>query len=315
MTTISFGSFKEYMADRSEKGNSLLTFADSYVAFDLETTGLDPTYNEIIEIAAVKVENNEVVSQYHSLVKPQNPVDEYITWLTGITNEMLESAPDIESVLPELFEFIGDAVVVAHNANFDVNFLYDKGKLYLDKPFTNSFIDTMRLSRNLYKTEKHHRLKDLVTRFGIADQTAHRAMDDTMQTIACYNYMREYATTNAIELKPASHNHSRMAADIKATTTDFDETTAVFGKTFVFTGTLEKMVRRDAMQLVANMGGLCADRVTKDTNYLVLGNLAYSKSIKDGKSSKQKSAEKLQRAGNDIEVISENVFYEMIAEQ
>ena len=77
-------------------------------------------------------------------------------------------------------------------------------------------------------------------------------------------------------------------------------------------GTLEKMSRREAMQYVVNLGGICGDGVTKETNFLVLGNNDYCKSIKGGKSSKQKKAEKLQIDGYDIAVISENVFYEMI---
>jgi len=88
----------------------------------------------------------------------------------------------------------------------------------------------------------------------------------------------------------------------------------VFGKTFVFTGTLQRMVRKDAMQLVVDMGGICGDGVTVKTNYLVLGNNDYCSSIKVGKSSKHKKAERYKAEGLDIEIISENVFYEMVAE-
>ncbi|MBE6882311.1 MAG: exonuclease, partial [Ruminococcaceae bacterium] len=96
--------------------------------------------------------------------------------------------------------------------------------------------------------------------------------------------------------------------------TDFDTDTLVYGKCFVFTGILEKMLRKEAMQIVVNMGGFCGDTVTKKTNYLVLGNNDYCSTIKDGKSTKQKKAEALILKGEDIEVISENVFYEMIEE-
>lgn len=79
----------------------------------------------------------------------------------------------------------------------------------------------------------------------------------------------------------------------------------------VFTGTLEKMTRREAMQIVKDLGGECGDSVTKKTNYLVLGNNDFCKTIKGGKSNKQKKAEKLKLEGIDINVISESVFYEM----
>ena len=104
------------------------------------------------------------------------------------------------------------------------------------------------------------------------------------------------------------------AKDIVTEKTDFDETHPLFGKTCVFTGTLEKMARKDAMQIVVDLGGLVGNSVTKKTNYLILGNNDYCSSIKGGKSSKQKKAESLKLAGNDIEIISENVFYDMISE-
>ena len=102
------------------------------------------------------------------------------------------------------------------------------------------------------------------------------------------------------------------AKDIQASTNNFDETTPVYEKVFVFTGTLERMTRKEAMQLVVDHGGLCGDGVNKKTNFLVLGNNDYCTTIKDGKSTKQKKAEQLKLTGCDIEIISENVFYDMI---
>ena len=113
----------------------------------------------------------------------------------------------------------------------------------------------------------------------------------------------------------ASHKTKPVnAKDITTDNTDFDETHPLFGKLCVFTGTLEKMTRKDAMQIVVDFGGQVGNSVTKKTNYLILGNNDYCSSIKDGKSSKQKKAESLKLAGNDIEIISENVFYDMISE-
>ncbi len=104
------------------------------------------------------------------------------------------------------------------------------------------------------------------------------------------------------------------AKNIFPQTENFDETHPLYNKTCVFTGVLEKVDRKQAMQIVANLGGICGDSVTSKTNYLILGNNDYCRSIKDGKSSKQKKAEILKLKGNDIEIIPENVFYEMIEE-
>lgn len=93
---------------------------------------------------------------------------------------------------------------------------------------------------------------------------------------------------------------------------DIDETNPFYEKECIFTGKLERLVRKEAQQLVVNMGGHCGTSVTKKTNFLILGNNDYCKSIKDGKSSKQKKAESLKLKGQDIEVIPEDVFYEML---
>lgn len=175
---------------RPMKGESILKPISYYVALDIETTGFSPSDDEIIELSAIRVHDNEVVDQFTSLVRPSQPVSERITELTGITNEMLADAPLIDQVLPAFRTFIGNYPLIGHNVNFDINFLYDNSlRLGLDA-VTNDYLDTMRLSRNLYPAEKHHRLSDLVARFGIGDSVAHRAMSDVMQTKACYDVMR-----------------------------------------------------------------------------------------------------------------------------
>ena len=100
------------------------------------------------------------------------------------------------------------------------------------------------------------------------------------------------------------------AKDISSSKTDFDENHPLFDKICVFTGTLDKLLRKDAMQIVVDLGGKCADNVTKKTNYLILGATDYRK--RDDKSNKQKKAEQFQLSGLDIETISENVFYDMV---
>ena len=283
---------------------------------DLETTGLDPSCDEIIEFAAIRVVNSVVVSEFQSLVKPSFPIDGFITELTGITNEMLKTAPAISDVLPCFLAFVGSSAIVAHNANFDVNFLYDACAALHAADFCNDFIDTMRINRRLFREERHHRLGDLTARFGIEGNIEHRALADVLKTQACYEHMKKHARDKGINFESLYPYQSKgvKASDISSSNTAFDETTPIFGKTFVFTGVLQRMVRKDAMQLVADLGGICGDGVTAKTNYLVLGNNDYCSSIKDGKSSKQKKAEKYKAAGMDIEIISENVFYEMVSE-
>lgn len=299
---------------RENKGSSQLAFIGDYIVLDLETTGLDPTFDEIIEIAAIKISYGKKVSEFSTLVKPENKIDEYITQLTGITNEMVKDAPKIEKVLHDLMNFLGDSVVVAHNANFDINFLYDNYMLYLNKPFTNNFIDTMRISRRLFK-DIRHRLVDLAKEFKISVDVQHRAMADCEVTQKVYEYMRNHCTVNNIDLAAflkTSHGRSFDLKDFKPESEEFDVSHPIYGMSVCFTGTLEKFQRKEVLQIVTNLGGIPSDSVTKNTNILVLGNNDYCSLIKDGKSNKQKKAEELILKGYDLIIISEKSFYDML---
>lgn len=298
-----------------DKGNSLLCLTSDYVVVDLETTGLDTDWCEIIEISALKVRNDEIVDTFDCLVKPENEIDDFITELTGITNEMLQSASNIETVLPAFLDFVGDEILLGHNVNFDINFIYDNKIKLNDTPFKNDFIDTMRIARRILPELKHHRLLDVAKHFSIVPNTQHRALADCRTAFSCYLCLKKAIIESGAESTWNQSNRSAVKArDITADTSVFDEEHPLYGKLCVFTGKLEKMTRAEAMQIVANVGGINADNVTKSTNYLILGNNDFCGTIKDGKSSKQKKAEKYALAGNDIQVISENVFYDMISE-
>ena len=146
---------------RELKGKSLIEIPNKYIAFDIETTGLDSMYDEIIEIGAIKIEDGKEIETFSTLIKPEYEIDEFITELTGITNEMVMDAPKIGEVLPKFMDFIKDSVILGHNINFDINFIYDNLINEDMKPITNDFVDTLRLSRRLLPELKHHRLSDL----------------------------------------------------------------------------------------------------------------------------------------------------------
>lgn len=334
-------SIERKRTQRVYKGNSVIDIIKNYIVIDIETTGLDSNFNEIIEISALKVRDNKVVDKYTSLVKPRayfyadvestdfyiennekiQYIDEFISSLTGITNKMLGEANDITNVLPSFNEFIKDDILIGHNINFDINFLYDNYMTYLNKPLTNDFIDTLRMSRKLLPELKHHRLDDLIDYFNKETRNEHRALNDCVLTNEIYNdlsilALKKYETIENFKiLFKKKHTSSEIKAkNIVAQTNTFDKEHPLYGKVCVFTGTLEKMLRKEAMQIVVNLGGTCGDNVTSQTNYLILGNNDYCKSIKDGKSNKQKKAEKLKMSGQYIEIISENVFYDLIEE-
>ena len=299
---------------RPNKGRSVIAFPDVYTVIDIETTGLDSRYCEIIEISALRYNGGQLVDSFSTLVKPSSPISDFITQLTGITNDMVADAPDIATAARQFSDFIKDDILVGYNVNFDINFLYDVLDEHCGLSLSNSFIDAMRIARKMRPELKNHKLQTVASSLGISSD-AHRSFADCETCNTCYSLLISEAIEKhgSIEAFASSFAyHQASAKDIVATTDSFDESHPLFGKVCVFTGTLEKMVRKDAMQLVVNLGGTCGDNVTAKTNFLILGNNDFCKSIKDGKSSKQKKAEALMLKGNDIEILSENVFYDMV---
>jgi|LSQX01.1.fsa_nt_gb DNA polymerase-3 subunit alpha (Gram-positive type) len=154
----------------------------TYVVFDFETTGLNSRNDEIIEIGGVKLEKGQIVDTFSSFVLPRKPVPDYITRITGISQEMLKGAPAIEDIIPEFMEFIGDAVLVAHNASFDYGFLKNALKKTGFSYPDNSVLDTLALSRALYPRLKNHKLNTLAEELGVSLDNHHRAVDDATAT-------------------------------------------------------------------------------------------------------------------------------------
>ena len=154
---------------------------ETYVVFDLETTGFDPYNDQIIEIGAVKLDGNNIIDRYSAFINPERPIPQAIVDLTGITDEMVADARKSEEVLKEFLEFIGDSTVVAHNAEFDVGFITQKLTAF-DIEFNNSVIDTLLWSRNILTDRKRHNLKTISKYFGISLNNHHRAVDDAEAT-------------------------------------------------------------------------------------------------------------------------------------
>lgn len=412
------------MSERVYKGENLLSLPDdNYTVIDIETTGLDPGFDEIIELAAIRVRDGIVVDSFSSLVKPSHEISDFISALTGIDDGMLFDAPTIYDILPKYIDFIGDDIIVGHNVNFDINFIYDASIKNLSRPFPNDFLDTLRISRKKIIDLKSHSLGSLLNYFDIRQEQAHRALSDCDATKRLYEHLaeikdagdlsveeilsnlsgeklesaREYfkgkkvcvkrlhegINTNVaisviqalggqasdtffkdcdilclsnivykkyIRYNPNPYDRSRIVEKAKLlhetnglaviSENDLleilnlptvckktknvltyiekqdgfeDVESPFYGKTCVFTGTLTGMQRKDAMQIVLNIGGKCANTVTAKTDYLILGTQDYTR-IKGQKSSKQIKAESLILKGANISILSESVFFDMLEE-
>ena len=158
----------------NEKGQDL---EGTYVVFDIETTGFSAVTDRIIEIGAVKVEDGKITDKFSTFVNPKRPIPFRITELTSITDEMVISSPDIETILPQFIEFIGDAVLVAHNASFDVGFIEQNCKRQkIEADFT--YVDTVALARVLLPALNRFKLDTVAKALNISLENHHRAVDD-----------------------------------------------------------------------------------------------------------------------------------------
>ncbi len=157
-----------------------------YVCLDLETTGLNPKVDKIIEIGAVKVKNGEIVGTFQTFVNPLRLLEERIVELTGITDKDLENAPFIEEVLPKFLEFSEDMCLLGHSVIFDYTFMK---KAIVDANEESTYdrdgIDTLKISRKYLPTLESRRLSYLCTYYGI-EQKAHRALEDALATHELY---------------------------------------------------------------------------------------------------------------------------------
>jgi len=176
--------FPEKYVDYEQSGlfdEEAKTFAGAYVVFDLETTGLEASKEEIIEIGACKVIDGRIDEVFSTFVKPSKAIPKEITELTGINEEMVKDAPTINYVLPDFFKFCYGASLVAHNIAFDISFVHAIAKK-LSYNFNHENIDTIEMAKKYLPGLKNYKLGTVVEKLGISLENAHRAVHDATAT-------------------------------------------------------------------------------------------------------------------------------------
>lgn len=163
--------------ERQFKGKSLFVFPSDYTVVDIETTGLNSGFCEIIEVSAIRVRGERVDGEFSSLIKPNSHIDAFITDLTGISDQTVKDAPPEDVVLPSFYEFAGKDILIGHNVHFDVNFLYD-ALLKYGYVLDNDFVDTLRLARRALPYLPNHRQVTVAEHFGVDVGGSHRALRD-----------------------------------------------------------------------------------------------------------------------------------------
>jgi DNA polymerase III epsilon subunit family exonuclease len=187
-----------------KKGRQLTDYVPDYVVFDLETTGISPKNDAVIEISAVKVRGGAVVDEFSELVNPGRPIPYGASAVNNIFDDMVADAPFFEDVLPQFFGFAGEDVLVGHNIHkFDMNFLYRDAERYFGKTVSNDYIDTLKIAKICFPDWKHRRLGDLAVHYGISTRGAHRALADCLMNQQVFELMhRDMENPNRAQAKP-----------------------------------------------------------------------------------------------------------------
>ncbi len=188
-------------------------FMDSYVVFDIETTGFSPIEDRIIEIGAVKVQNGEIVDRFSTFVNPEVPIPFKIEQLTSIRDDMVVDAPVIRKILPEFLDFSRDCIMVAHNAQFDMSFIIENCKR-LELPHTFTYADTLGMARMLLPNQGKHTLDAVAKTLDISLEHHHRAVDDAETTAIMFTkfipMLQEKGIHNLQELHDAAASNASL---------------------------------------------------------------------------------------------------------
>ncbi len=296
--------------------------ANLVIIVDLETTGLDSSWDQIIEIGAIKVDldSGEVLGQFQTLTKPDDTwafsceeddegneienddeleplkLDPFIVELTGITDEMLEGAPSNPEAVDSFLEFAQDLPIWAYNAGFDSKFINKFTEVH--RPFK----DILALAKRAFPNLANHKLATVAKHMEISTDGAHRSIADCLISKEVLLAGVKFQTKN-----PDIYHHGFKAADYKPKEEGF-----FYGKSIVFTGALETMTRDGAANHASQYGFKISSSVSKKTDYLVVGVQDLSTLAGHDKSTKQRKAEELIADGESIQVLTETEFLRLI---
>lgn len=290
-----------------------------YIVFDIETTGFSRTDDRIIEIAANKYCNGDIIEQYHTYVNPGFPIYPHISQLTGITNAMLKDAPAIQQIKKEFLSFIGSATLVGHNIiSFDIPFLREQLRIEIN----NRTVDTLRMAKEVFPGLPSYKLSFLDQALHLGGLEHHRAENDIIITNALYQacnnpkrfqkYLNDKEAISKIPIEPRRKGYSQIDIhSILPTDPEATPHTLLAGKCVVFSGVFSMPIET-AMQIAVDAGATLKSSVSKKVQYLILGEQDWRFADENGMTSKQRTATKLNAEGQaDIKIIDEKTFLKM----
>lgn len=285
-----------------KKGQEITNLLSSYVVIDVETTGFSPTHDSLIEVAALKIRDDKIIGSYASLINPERKINSSISNLTGITNEELEEAPSAPSVLPLLYDFISDSVLVGHNVTFDIKFLGTNFDRYLSKPLCNNYIDTLALSRaNLSLSS--YKLASVAEYFKIKSDTTHRALSDCNTTHLVYQALKSNAASQS---EIAGSPEDKLLASL-----NYDKSNPFYNKRIAVKGKPQLYSYNFMQALAKKCSANMSDVFYSTSDYIIFGKHTYKRFVDGADSNNFIKAKQLADQGT-LTILSEEQFYSML---
>lgn len=181
------------------RGKEIFGYTPDYTVFDLETTGLDPEQDAVVEIGAVKVRDHKIVTEFRALVNPERDIPEDVIKLHGITEQMVANAPKIAEALYLFNIFIGKDILVGQNiGRFDLPFIWRFSNIHYGRYISNDYIDNLTTARKAHPELEHHHLRDLCEMYQIRRDVAHRALNDCRATYEVFEILSRKAYSDEI---------------------------------------------------------------------------------------------------------------------
>ena len=251
------GRYEEYI-----KGGATNEFPDDYVVIDIETTGLNPVKDHIIEISALRYRANRKVDEFVTLVAPGVIIPDFITRLTGITDDMLQHAPNVAEAAGDFMDFIGDDIIVGYNVTFDLAFLNEAVSVHLLKNIFNKYIDVMQIAMDKLPFLGRAKQTVVAKYFGLNTEGSHRAFTDCEICNGCYQKLKELSVPM----------YNMPVRQIMLTATDDAVTSKPLnGKKILFKGILFKWYLKNLQHVIKELGGIICYENTDVVDIVIVG--------------------------------------------
>ena len=301
-----------------------------FVTIDFETA--NSKRNSACSVGIAIIENLKIVETKYWLIRPPELYfSPFNISIHGITEEDVKNEPTFDKLWPEIRSYIDNSLIIAHNASFDMNVLRNVLSTYnIDYPESH-YSCTWYISRRIWKGLPSHCLESVSDHLGI-EFKHHNAEEDARACAqiainACteknanslpdlhekINLVFGYIRPDDYNPLLDQHSYNRLIiSDIKPESDSFDENHLFYNKKLVFTGTLESMTRKNAMQVIVNLGGVCSKNISNNTDYLIIGIQDYGKLKGETESSKMRKARELILQGYNLEIIKEDDFLKLL---